>query len=289
MPSRPAIAARSPIAVFDSGLGGLTVVRALRQELPGEDFIYYGDNARVPYGNKSAETVARFSSEICDFLLHFAPKCIIAACHTVSASAVGGLREQLHVPLLDMVQPSARLAAQCSSRDLIAVLGTEATIASGAYEQAIRNLKPRLRVVQQSCPLFVPIVEEGRGDDDPLTRLAIEDYLGSIKRLRPDVVLMGCTHYPMLRPALRAFFGDEVTLIDSGEAVAKVTRKLLEDEQLLSLAERVGTVKCYVSDFPQRFSAIGSRFLGEPLEHVTRACAERWHGSSSRTTRAISA
>ena len=289
MPNYTSANPQAPIAVFDSGLGGLTVVRALRKKLPREDFIYYGDTARLPYGSKSAETVARFAAEICEFLSHFDPKCIIVACHTASASAMPEIRGRLAMPVLDVVEPSATQAARQSSRELVAVLGTEATIASGAYERIIRRHNPRIRVVQQSCPLFVPIVEEGRTPEDALTRLAIRDYLSAVKRLEPDVVLLGCTHYPILKPALSAFFGEEVNLIDSGEAVADHTRQLLERDGLLSRSERAGTVQCYVSDFPQRFSAIGARFLGEPLQHVTRTSVESWYVPDSSPSRAASA
>lgn len=265
------------------------MVRALRRQLQCEDFIYYGDTARVPYGNKSPETVARFSREICTFLLHFEPKCIIAACHTASAIAVPQLRSQLPIPMLDVVQPSAALAAKMSRSELVAVLGTEATIASGTYERTIRQLNPQIRVVQQSCPLFVPIVEEGRLDDDPLTQLAIRDYLTPIRRLQPDVVLLGCTHYPIIRPALSGFFGDNVVLVDPGEAVAELTHRILATDGMLSDSPHRGTVHCYVSDFPQRFSAIGSRFLGESLPYVTRACAESWQPRGRSTILAATA
>ncbi len=289
MANHSVVSPHSAIAVFDSGLGGLTVVRALRAVLPNEDFIYFGDTARVPYGNKSPETVARFTSEICEFLLHFEPKCIIAACHTASASAVPDIARQLPVPVLDVVQPSAELAARRTKEEFVAVVGTEATIASGAYERAIRAHNPRIRVVQQSCPLFVPIVEEGRDYDDPITLLAIRDYLTPIRKLKPDVVLLGCTHYPVLKPALQEFLGTGVELVDSGDAVARQARDLLADLGLLSPSDRPGTVQCYVSDFPQRFSAIGARFLGEPLPHVTRASVESWRLGPSTASRVASA
>ncbi len=268
--------------MFDSGLGGLSVVQSLRQRLPHEHVIYYGDTARVPYGNKSQETVARFAREICAFLLHFEPKCIIAACNTASALGVPAIRPGIPVPLLDVVAPSAQATAALSHRDLVAVLGTEATIASGAFERAIRKHNAHIRVIQQACPLFVPIVEEGRSADDPVTRLVIEDYLAAVRGLKPDAVLLGCTHYPLLKPALQAFFGQSVALVDPGAAVAASVAALLEQSGSLSARGDRGKVQCYVSDFPQRFAAIGARFLGEPLPHVTRACAESW--SAGRPT-----
>lgn len=274
--SRFSTSAADPIGVFDSGLGGLTVVRSLRRRLPRESVVYFGDTARVPYGSKSADTVTRFTREICQFLLHTQPKCIVAACNTASALALPAMGDELPVPLVGVVEPSAGEAAARSARDLVAVLGTEATIASGAFERAIRRHNPKIRVVQQSCPLFVPLVEEGRRLDDPLVRLAIADYLAPVKRLRPDVLLLGCTHYPILKSALLDYFSNQVTLIDSGEAVAEAVAVLLEEQGLLSPSQERGTVQCYVSDFPQHFAALGSRFLGEPLPRVMRARAEEW-------------
>ncbi len=263
----------TPIAVFDSGLGGLTVVRALRSRLPAEEIVYFGDTARVPYGNKSAETVVRFALEITRFLLQLQPKRIIAACNTVSALALERLRGELPVPVLGVVHPSAERAIAATRRGLVAVLGTEATISSCAFEKAVRLRDPSVRVIQKACPLFVPLVEEGRGSDDPIVRMTIEQYLAPVKRLGPDVVLLGCTHYPILKPALAEFFGPGVELIDSGEAAADV---LAADAELPRVENSVGAIHCFVSDFPPRFSAVGERFAGEPLPHVLKANAEAW-------------
>ena len=289
MPTLHSPITRSPIAVFDSGLGGLTVVKALRDKFPTEDIVYFGDTARVPYGNKSAETVLRFTREICQFLLYLQPKCIIAACNTASAVALPAMHDECPVPLIGVVTPIARQAAHITQRELIAVLGTEATIASGAYERAIRALNPQIRVVQQSCPLFVPIIEEGRLNEDPITQQAIRDYLSPIRRLRPDVVLLGCTHYPILKPALQEFFSPDVTLLDSGDAVTQATLQCLQERDLLYTGCEPGTVQCYVSDFPQRFSALATRFLGEPLPQVARANVEFWQRSSSANSASASA
>ncbi len=280
---------QAPIAVFDSGLGGLTVVQALRRLLPLENLIYFGDTARVPYGGKSADTVTRFAREICEFLIRFEPKIIIAACNTVSALALPTIRSEFSIPIVGVVQSSALRAALATRKELVAVLGTEATIASGAFERAIRQFKPHVRVVQQSCPLFVPLVEEGRSTDDVIVRLTLEDYLAPIRQLQPDVVLLGCTHYPILHPALRNFFGPDVTLISSGEAVAGSVQQMLQQQNLLCTSRGRGTVQCYVTDFPQRFSSLGNRFLGEPIGNVIRASIEPWIGPTTPTTIAATA
>jgi len=181
------------------------------------------------------------------------------------------------------------LAVHSAKAGVIAVLGTEATIASCAFERAIHKHAPSVRVVQQSCPLFVPVIEEGRLEDDRIARLAIDDYLAPVRRLQPDVVLLGCTHYPLLESALRDYFGKEVELIDSGQAVAQDVAEMLQQSDMLSRTKRHGTVQCYVSDFPQRFSTIGSQFLGEPLPHVIQASASEWHSLLQATDHAATA
>jgi glutamate racemase len=262
--------------VFDSGLGGLTVVRALREHLPFVEIVYFGDTARVPYGSKSEGTVRRFTREICGFLLDLRPKVIVAACHTVSAVALPAVRRELPVPILGVVRPAAAEVARVAGRKLVAVLGTEATIASRAFEHAIQALNPAIRVVQKPCPLFVPLVEEGRSPDDALIRLAIEEYLAPIKRLGPDAVLLGCTHYPVLRGPLGDYFGPGVELVDCGHAVARELKRQLARRRLTSPANAPGTLHCYVSDCAPRFAALGERFAGLPIRHFIRAQAEGW-------------
>ncbi len=266
---------RRPIAVFDSGLGGLTVVRALRHTLPNEDIVYFGDTARVPYGTKTRETVLRFTRENCAFLLRLNPKCIVAACNTVSATAVPTVAHELSVPVLGVVTPGATAAVEAAGPGgLVGVIATEATIASNAYRNAIALLGSGVAVVQTSCPLFVPLVEEGLPADDPLIALAISRYLEPLRRLSPRVVVLGCTHYPMLRGALGRFFGSGVTLVDSATSTATaVGRRLAAMNALSTRAER-GSLHCYVSDHPRRFQTVGSRFLGEPIGEVVRVCSE---------------
>ena len=269
------LATRGPIAVFDSGLGGLTVVRELRRRLPHEDVVYLGDTARVPYGTKTPETVMRFARENCGFLLRMNPRCIVAACNTVSAVCLPALAEELPVPLFGVVSPGAAAAVEIAGKDgLIAVLATGATVASNAYKNAICGLDPGRAVVQTSCPLFVPVVEENLDASDPIVQSIVERYLAPLKRLSPSVVVLGCTHYPMLREALSRFFGDSVTLIDSASSTARVVSKALGASGALSQPPARGSLHCYVSDSPKRFQTVGSRFLGEPIPDVVRVCPE---------------
>lgn len=193
-----------PVAIFDSGLGGLTVVAELRRRLPAEHLVYFGDTARVPYGTKSSATVTRFALENCAFLLRFNPKLIVAACNTASAAGLEALREALPVPVCGVVEPGAAAAVRAvrQSRDrrkgsaAIAVLATESTVNSNAYPLAIHRMDPTIPTSQQPCPLLVPLVEEGRANDDPIVRLALREYLAPLAALRPAAVLLGCTHYP---------------------------------------------------------------------------------------------
>jgi len=264
-----------PIAVFDSGLGGLTVVRELRRHLPHEDIVYFGDTARVPYGTKTAETVLRFARQNCAFLLRLHPKCIVAACNTVSAVCLPTLADELDVPLVGVVGPGAAAAVEAVGEgDLIAVIATEATIGSNAYKNAIHAIDPRRAVVQTSCPLFVSIVEEGWASDDPIVAMVVERYLASVRRLSPAAVVLGCTHYPMLREALQAYLGDAVTLVDSAGATALAVADSLRTDDALSPVLKGGILHCYVSDHPKRFSTVGSRFLGESVPDVVRVCPE---------------
>ena len=266
---------RQPIAVFDSGLGGLTVVRELRRLLPHEDLVYFGDTARVPYGSKTRETVMRFARENCAFLLRLDPKCIVTACNTASAVCLPELAKELPVPILGVVRPGAAAAVEAAgTQELIAVIATEATTASNAYRNAIHALDPDRPVVQTSCPLFVPLVEEGLDPADPIVELALNRYLAPLRRLSPAVVVLGCTHYPMLRLALDRYFGEGVKLIDSAAATVGAVQRTLEAMNSLSVRPGGGSLLCYVSDNPRRFQSVGSRFLGEPIPDVVRVCSE---------------
>ncbi len=270
----------SPIAVFDSGLGGLSVVRSLRRLLPDEDIVYFGDTARVPYGIKSRHTVARFALEDARFLLRFEPKLIVVACNTVSALAMTDLEEQLPVPVVGVVEPGAEAAVRLAPTGTIAVLGTEATGASHASGREIPARAPRARVVLRACPLFGSIVEEGRPADDRLVQYAVEDYLSPLRSPELEVVVLGCTHYPMLRGAISAFLGESVQIVESGQEIARTVHALLADHGGLSRAAQPGSMRAFVSDNPARFASIGSRFLEHEIQHVEMVEAEQYIASA---------
>ncbi|MCA9255292.1 MAG: glutamate racemase [Phycisphaerales bacterium] len=264
------------IAVFDSGIGGLTVVRELMNRLPNEDIIYFGDTARVPYGIKSSETVTRFARETCDFLLQFDPKFMVVACNTASAAALPTLQDSLPVPCIGVVEPGAREAVLQARGGTIGVIATEATINSDAYRRAMKRFDANARVVQKPCPLFVPIAEEGRSSRDAITLAVARDYLEPIVRLDPNVLVMGCTHYPLLRDAIGAVMGDSVTLIDSGEQTARAVIAELKDRSGLNDTNDAGRLTCYVSDNPQRFRELGQRFLNKTIVDVTWISPEQF-------------
>jgi glutamate racemase len=269
----------NPIAVFDSGLGGLSVVRRLRELLPGESIVYFGDTARVPYGSKTRRTVANFSLELSRFLLQFNPKLIVAACNTSSALAMDVLKRELSVPVIGVVTPAAAAAVRAASEAApgrIAILGTEATIASDAYPAAIHALAPQLEVVPVACPLLVPLVEEGRAADDLIVRLAVEDYLAPLRKRPASVAVLACTHYPLLRESFARFLGPDVDIVDSGRETSVEVARFLEAERILSPAAQAGSMRCFVSDNPARFRRVGSRFLCEEISDVALVSAEEY-------------
>jgi glutamate racemase len=265
-----------PIAVFDSGLGGLSVVRHLRQILPGEDIVYFGDTARVPYGTKSRRTVVSFALDAARFLLQFEPKLMVAACNTASALAIDALAAEIAVPVFGVVEPPAHAAVRIAAGRAIAVIGTEATVASGAYPAAIRAVAPDIEVVVLACPLFVPLVEEGRARDDPIVRLVVATYLEPLRRRDIRVVVLGCTHYPLLRSAIAEYLGPQVHIVGSGQETSRTVRRFLEGTDSLCSAERTGSIYCYVSDNPARLRQVGSRFLNEDIEHVEFVAPEHY-------------
>ena len=268
---------KHPIAIFDSGLGGLTVVAELRRQLPAEWFVYFGDTARVPYGCKSADTVKRFALQAVEFLLQFDPKIIVAACNTASSMALEALQEAVDIPVVGVIAPGARAAVQAASGRCIAVIGTEATINSRAYHRAIWQLAPEARIVARACPLLVSMVEEGRGPTDPAVELVVREYLEPLREHDPGVLLMGCTHYPLLRPAFAKVMGPRVMLIDSAchtaQQVAEVLAGMSRTSQISNLESQISDapamIRCYVSDNPERFAVLGARFLHEPLGRVS--------------------
>ena len=257
-----------PIGIFDSGLGGLTVVRAIRRRLPAESIVYFGDTARVPYGIKSGQTIARFAVEDCEFLCRFDPKFIVVACNTASAAAIPALQQRFAQPMTGVIEPGARVAVRAGGGRPIGVIGTEATIASGAYRRAIHREMPGAWLVEKACPLLVPLVEEGRPPRDRIVRAVLHEYLGPMREAGVGSIVLGCTHYPLLREEIAEVVGPEVALIDSAEAVAAEVALCLQAEGLLALPG-TGGMQFFVSDNPERFRQVGCQFLGEEISGVT--------------------
>lgn len=259
-----------PIGVFDSGLGGLTAVRELRRLMPQEDIVYFGDTGRVPYGSRSKDAIIKYARQDVAFLNTFDLKAIVIACGTVSSTALELLREENSCPIFGVVEPAAQAAALASTSGKIGLIGTEASIRSGAYERALARLRPDSSVFAQACPLFVPLVENGRcRPGDPVVELVAAEYLTPLRQAGVDTLVMGCTHYPLLREVVGAFFGPQVTLVDAGGACARqVARYLEQQEQLTSLAGG-GRRRYFVSDSVDGFARLASLFLGENvLEQV---------------------
>jgi glutamate racemase len=257
----------APLGVFDSGIGGLTVARALFEKLPGESVIYFGDTARVPYGPKSPDTVRRYSAEILAYLLRRGVKAVVVACNTSTAHALADLQSRSPVPVVGVIEPGARAAVRASRSGKIGVIGTAGTIASGAYERAIKALKQDAHVVSQACPLFVPLVEEG-WFEHPATELIARDYLEPLRRAGVDVVVLGCTHYPLLKPLLARVLGPGVTLIDSADETAESVKRELAERDLAANGPASPQHRFVVSDDEPHFRRVGARFLGEKIQDV---------------------
>ncbi len=261
-----------PIGVFDSGIGGLTAVRELFRQLPHESIVYFGDTARLPYGNKSRETVTRFSLEIASFLVRQNVKCIVVACNTASSHALDDLRARFSLPILGVIEPAATAAVAASPKGLIGVVGTLATVGSHAFPHAIAKLAPGANVISRACPLFVPLVEEG-WLDHKVTRLVAEEYLAELRAAPLESLILGCTHYPLIAPLLGELMGPGVRLVDSGAEAARATAALLAERG--QLAPDPGPKgphhHFFLSDEPRRrsFARIAEGFLGRPLPHVT--------------------
>ena len=257
----------SPIGVFDSGIGGLTVAHAIMAQLPNENVTYFGDTARVPYGPKSPETVKRYSEEIAGFLVHEGIKTLVVACNTATAHALPALRAGLAVPVIGVIEPGARAAVNATRNGHVGVIGTAGTIKSGAYERALRNLEPSLRITARACPLFVPLVEEGWVDHEA-THLIAEEYLAPLLDTQVDTLVLGCTHYPLLKNVISRVLGSEVTLIDSAEETARETAAVLRERCLATASTDAPQHRFIASDDPLMFLQLGQRFLGDAIESV---------------------
>ncbi len=266
-----------PIGVFDSGVGGLTALRELRRILPGERFIYFGDTGRVPYGPKGRETILRYARQDVAFLRSFDPKAIVIACGTVSANALTELTAENGLPIFGVVGPAAQAAVKATKNKKVGLIGTAASIRSGAYEREMAVLDPAVEVIAKACPLFVPLVESGRfRPGDKMAELAVEEYLTSIKAAGVDTLVLGCTHYPLLAEVIGRFMGDGVTLIDTGAVCADHAAGTLAGQGLLS-AGGEGECRCFVSDDPGDFVSLADLFLGESVEvNVERVEIEKY-------------
>ncbi len=259
-----------PIGIFDSGLGGLSVVNALTKLLPNEDIVYFGDTGRVPYGTRSRDTIAQYTAQDIAFLQSKGVKLIIAACGTVS-SVAPHIGESCGTPFIGVVTPTATAAATTTKNNKVGIIGTAATIASNSYALEMQKQNPAIQVFGQPCPLFVPMVEEGFiEENDPLPLTVCKRYLTPLKEQGVDTLILGCTHFPLLSPIIQKVMGQEVTLIDSGLATARYAATLLEQTGLLNTKEAAGTQEYFVSDRAETFSDIAVRFLGRDIPPVTK-------------------
>ncbi|MDQ2922645.1 MAG: glutamate racemase [Acidobacteriota bacterium] len=259
-----------PIGIFDSGVGGLTVYRALHERLPSEHFVYLGDTARVPYGTKSLSTVERYAIENAKFLQAHGIKLLVVACNTASALALPAIRDAVSVKVIGVIDPGARAATRIATGKKIGVIATEATVQSGAYASAIARIDPVIEVIERACPLFVPLAEEGWAETD-VARAVAEEYLADLRNKEIGALVLGCTHYPILRDLIGEIIGTEIPLIDSGDAAAREVQTLLDSSELSSVqTERdIGERRLcddldhfYVTDAAERFAKVAERFLG---------------------------
>ena len=258
--------ARRPIGIFDSGIGGLTVLKEIRREMPYEDIVYFGDTAHVPYGTKSKETITRFSTDNVHFLQSFGVKIVVVACNTASSLSLDALKEKFpHQMIIGVIEPGAAAALRVTKNRRIGVIGTKATIHSGTYEACLKRLDPSVKVYSEACPLFVPLVEEGWLDGEVVEKVA-KTYLEPLKAFDIDTLILGCTHYPLLAGLIQKILGSKVQLINSAEETARQTRQLLGETAVLKEPE----VRFYVSDEPEPFRTLGERFLGTPIHSVAK-------------------
>ncbi len=258
----------SAIGVFDSGIGGLTVLHEIIEALPRENTVYLGDTARSPYGTKSVDTVLRYSFENSEFLVEKGVKIVVVACNTSTAIALEHLQAELELPVVGVIGPGVRRAIATTRSKRVGVIGTEATIQSGAYTRALKAADPSVEVYSRACPLFVPLVEEG-WTDNQVVEMTVKAYLESLKQSGIDTLILGCTHYPLLKKSIRKFLGSGVRLVDSAEETATEVAVLLKKSALVKKAGR-GVHSFFVTDAPDRFIKVGRRFLGEKVESAVR-------------------
>ncbi len=255
------------IGVFDSGLGGLSAVKQMLKVMPDENIIYFGDTGRVPYGNRSKDTIRRYAMQDANFLLKNNVKMVVAACGTVS-SVAPDLEDALGVPYTGVVLPTCYTALRESKNGRVGVIGTTATINSHSYKTRIQLKNPNFEVFEQDCPLFVPLVENGVIDrDDPIVKLVVEKYMSALKNAKVDTVILGCTHYPILKEAIGDYMGKDVLLIDSGKETALYVKKVLSENGLSNDSGKSGSAQFFVSDTPDNFEKIASLFLSKDMKN----------------------
>jgi glutamate racemase len=268
----------SAVGVFDSGVGGLTVVGAIHRRLPRENIVYLGDTARVPYGNKSPETIVRYARQDTQFLLGHGVKAVVVACNTATAHALEALQEQFPVPVLGVIEPGVEAALAATKTGRIGIIGTVGTIQSGAYQRALLARNPKLDIVARATPLLVPLIEEDWLDHDA-TRLVLADYLAPFRRAEIDTLVLACTHYPLLKNLLRSVLGEAVALVDSAENMACTLERILKNGGLEAASNgkpdtATGKISVYVSDLPVQFDPLARRFLGKAVGTVEKAALE---------------
>jgi glutamate racemase len=256
------------IGIFDSGVGGLTVLQQVRHLLPGENLIYLGDTARVPYGTKSPDTVRKYAVEAANFLIQQQVKMVVVACNTASSVALELLQHRLDVPVVGVIEPGAQRAMSLTQCGVVGVIGTEGTVSSDAYPQALRQIKPSVEVVSAACPLFVPLAEEGWAEHE-VALLAAREYLAPLLASKIDTLVLGCTHYPLLKPTLSRLLPDSIRMVDSAEETARMVAQLLAEHGWLN-DQVQGGWQFYVTDVPHRFVRVGEAFLGTELTNVER-------------------
>jgi len=259
----------SPIGIFDSGIGGLTVAKRIIAMLPNENIVYFGDTARVPYGTKSNETVVEYSYQDAQFLINKNVKLIIVACNTASSVAINKLKEKFSIPIIGTIEPGTHLAIKSTKNGRVGVIGTNATISNKAYSNKLQSLEKNLEIIEKPCPLFVPIAEEGWLDHEA-TKLIAKEYLQDLKDFGVDTVILGCTHYPLLTGVIQEVMGEGVTLIDSGMAAALEVEDYLTGRGVRNDSNQLGIHQFYVSDLPAKFKSVAERFLGTKVKHIEK-------------------
>ncbi|MBU0533978.1 MAG: glutamate racemase [Candidatus Omnitrophica bacterium] len=265
----------SPIGMFDSGVGGLTLLKSIKRILPNEQLIYFGDTARLPYGTKSPKVVQNFSLQIAKFLVGFKIKSLVIACHTASSAALSNLKIKLDIPVIGVIEPSAQKAVTTTKNQKIGVIGTKTTIESGSYQSFIQKINPKISITTVAAPLLVPLVEEGWVNKGA-TRIILKEYVAPFKKAQIDTLILGCTHYPLIKQLFRRELGPKVFLIDASIETALYLKKLLNKKSLINNGISTPDYRFYVSDDPDKFSRLAQIFLGEKIEAVKPVDLENW-------------